>query len=56
LIEANGGKVASSVSGETTGVIVKDKAGKSSGKVKEAMNRGIQIYTREEFEEEFFSP
>ena len=47
-IEAQGGKVSTSVSGKTTVVVAKDPAEKT-GKVKEAVDRGIPVVDLETF-------
>lgn len=51
-IEKLGGKVSTSVSGNTTMVIVKSK-GEITGKIEKAQKLGIPIYTKQEFVEEF---
>ncbi len=53
LIEDMGGSVMTSVSRNTTGVIVKTKSGPSTGKTDKAKTLGIPIITMEEFQKNF---
>jgi DNA ligase (NAD+) len=48
-----GGKITTSVSSQSSGVIVLSKQCKASGKVKKAMDLGIQVYTEEDFISEY---
>lgn len=54
-ITERGGKTSSSVSKNTSGVVVKIKDGDVTGKIGKAMNFGIPIYDKEEFVEKFLS-
>ena len=54
-IEDRGGKIVTSVSKKTTGMIVASKNGKPTGKVAKAQSIGIPVYTKEEFIEKFIS-
>jgi DNA ligase (NAD+) len=54
-IEDRGGKIATSVSKKTSGMIVASKSGKPTGKVAKAESLGIPVYTKEEFTEKFIS-
>lgn len=54
-IVERGGKMVSSVSGKTSGVIVKSKGGNKTGKVKKAFDLGIPIYTKDEFITKFIT-
>ena len=44
-----GGKIVSSVSKKTNGIVVNNKEGKQSTKVVKAESLGIEIYTKDEF-------
>jgi NAD-dependent DNA ligase len=48
-----GGKMISSVSKKTTGLIVANKEGKPTGKYKKALDSNVQVYTKEEFIKKF---
>ena len=52
-IVAKGGKVTTSVSRNTSGLIVSTKVSKPTGKVKKAMDLGIPVYSRDEFIRKF---
>jgi NAD-dependent DNA ligase len=52
-IEAHGGKLSSAVSGKTTAVIAKDPT-EHTGKVKDALERGIPVVDIETFRSTFF--
>jgi NAD-dependent DNA ligase len=52
-INQRGGKLTTSVSGNTTGIIVVSKGGKLTGKVEKASQLGIPIYTKEEFKKKY---
>lgn len=52
-IEAHGGKLSSAVSGKTTAVIAKDPT-ETTGKVKDALERGIPVIDIETFRSTFF--
>jgi DNA ligase (NAD+) len=52
-IKKRGGKVVTSVSKNTTGVIVLIKSGEPTGKVKKALSLGVEVYTKEEFKKKF---
>ena len=44
-----GGKIVTSVSGKTSGIIVGSKDGKQSGKISKAIKLNVPVYTKEEF-------
>ena len=50
-----GGKIATSISKKTTGLIVPDKENKTTGKSLKAIECGVSIYTKEEFLKIFLS-
>ena len=50
LITDHGGKMVSSISKKTSALIVKSREGKPTGKYKKAIDLGIPVYTKEEFE------
>ena len=52
-IVMRGGKVTTSVSKQTSGVIIANESEKTSGKVKKAMELGVEIILKEEFEKLF---
>lgn len=52
IIESNGGKVSTSVSGKTTLVVCKDVSD-DSGKIKEAKAKGITVMSREDFQQHY---
>lgn len=54
-IEARGGKVMSSVSGNTTIVITKQKTEKLTGKLEKAQELGTKIYDKEKFIKKYLS-
>lgn len=53
-IDDRGGKITTSVSNKTSGIVVTSK-GKSSGKVIKAISLGIPVYTKDEFIETFIN-
>ena len=54
-IEDRGGKVVTSVSKKTSGIIVCNKSGQATGKVAKAIELGVIVYTNEEFTKKFIS-
>jgi DNA ligase (NAD+) len=52
-IEDRGGKIVTSVSKKTSGMIVSENNSKSSGKVTKAIELGVNVYTKDEFIEKF---
>jgi NAD-dependent DNA ligase len=55
-IESHGGKLLDSWRANATGVIVDKKAtGNPTGKVKQALQKGLPVYTLEEFKDKFLS-
>lgn len=50
-----GGKIVSSVSKNTTALIVAVKSGKLTGKLEKASNLGVPIYTKEEFIQKYLN-
>jgi DNA ligase (NAD+) len=54
-IEDRGGKIVTSVSNKTSGMIVSSKNVKSTVKVEKAESLGIPVYTKDEFIEKFIS-
>ena len=54
-IEKRGGKLIDTWKADASGVIVGKKAvGQETGKVKKALDKGIKVYTVDEFRAEFF--
>jgi NAD-dependent DNA ligase len=54
-IEKRGGKLTDTWKANASGVIVGKKAvGQETGKVKKALDKGIKVYTVDEFKAEFF--
>ena len=49
-ISKRGGKITSSVSKNTTGLIIAKRDGKLTGKPLKAMELGVKVYSKEEFE------
>lgn len=54
-IDDRGGKIVTSVSKKTSGIIVANKNGKETGKIAKAQGIGVKVYTKYEFIEKFIS-
>ena len=54
-VAQRGGKTVSSVSKNTTALIVASKVGKLTGKLEKASSLGVPIYTREEFKKKYLN-